>query len=71
MTLFRKIRNFYVEAWRSSVSTRTGRRLWLILILKIGILLVLFKFLFFPDRLSTDYSTDAERAEAVRKALAK
>lgn len=69
MTLLKKISDFYTMAWRSSVSTPTGRRLWLILIIKIGILLILFKILFFPNRLNTKYDNDAERAAAVRTAL--
>ncbi|MDE5660655.1 MAG: DUF4492 domain-containing protein [Muribaculaceae bacterium] len=70
-TLLKRICDFYSQAWRSSVASATGRHLWIVLLLKIGILLVLFKVLFFPDRLNTDYSTDAERAAAVREALAK
>ncbi len=67
--MFRKITDFYADAWSSSISSPTGRRLWILLILKITILLVVFKILFFPNRLKTDYTTDAERAEAVRSAL--
>lgn len=70
-TLLKRICDFYSHAWRSSVTSATGRRLWIVLLLKIGILLVLFKVLFFPDRLNTEYSTDAERAAAVRDALAR
>lgn len=69
--LLKRICDFYSHAWRSSVASATGRHLWILLLLKIVILLVLFKVLFFPDRLNTDYSTDTERAAAVREALAK
>lgn len=68
MNLPSRIISFYVGAFRRSVATATGRRLWLVLILKISILLVLFKILFFPNRLS-EYSSDQERAEAVRTSL--
>ncbi len=71
MTFLKKIADFYAQSWRSSVATPTGRRLWLILLLKISILLILFKILFFPNRLNTEYATDAERAYAVRAALTK
>lgn len=67
--IIRKVANFYAQAWRSSVSSPTGRRLLLLLLLKIGILLVLFKILFFPNRLNSDYETDEQRAEAVRENL--
>lgn len=69
MTLLRRIIDFYRSAWRRSVASTTGRRLWLILIIKISILLILFKILFFPNRLDSDYDTDAERARAVRENL--
>ncbi len=69
MSIPARIVSFYAQAWRHSVASPTGRRLWLILLIKVGILLLLFKLLFFPDRLQTDYSTDSARAEAVRAAL--
>lgn len=67
--MLKRVATFYRNAWRSSVATPTGRRLWLILLLKVSILLILFKILFFPNRLQTDYSTDAARADAVRNAM--
>lgn len=69
MTLLRRVIDFYAYAWRSSVASPSGRRLWLILLIKISVLLILFKVLFFPNRLQTDYSTDQSRAEAVRTSL--
>lgn len=69
MGVMRKIAGFYAGAWRSSVASPTGRRLWVLLLLKVSILLVLFKILFFPNRLDRDYETDAERAAAVRTSL--
>lgn len=67
--MIRRIIEFYKDAWHQSVASPTGRRLWLLLALKIAILLIVFKLLFFPDRLKTDYDTDAQRAEAVRTSL--
>ena len=67
--MIRRITSFYAYALRKSVASQTGRRLWIVLALKISILLILFKVLFFPNRLRTDYDTDAERAGAVRTAL--
>lgn len=63
-----RIKDFYIDAWRRSVSTKTGRHLWLLLLLKVGILLVLFKILFFPNRLA-EYETDTQKAEAVRQSM--
>lgn len=63
-----RIKDFYISAWRRSVSTKTGRHLWLLLLFKVAILLVLFKILFFPNHLA-QYQTDAQKAEAVRRAM--
>ncbi len=48
-----------------------GRTLWLIIGIKLAILFLVVKLLFFPDKLKEEYSTDAERAEAVRSAMTK
>ncbi|MDE6534453.1 MAG: DUF4492 domain-containing protein [Muribaculaceae bacterium] len=63
-----RIKDFYIDVWRRSVSTKTGRHLWLLLLLKVSILLVLFKILFFPNRLA-EYETDVQKAEAVRQSM--
>lgn len=46
-----------------------GRTLWALIIIKVIILLVVFKLLFFPNVLNRDYDTDEARAEAVRESL--
>ncbi|MDE5905180.1 DUF4492 domain-containing protein, partial [Duncaniella sp.] len=53
----------YVDGFRSMT---VGRKLWLLIIIKLFILFFIFKLFFFPDILSRDYDTDAQRAEAVR-----
>ena len=42
-----------------------GRRLWA------PILFLVFRLFFFPDRLAEEYDTDAERARAVARELAR
>lgn len=46
-----------------------GRWLWAVILVKLFILFFVFKLFFFPDTLSRDYSTDAERASAVRGSM--
>ena len=46
-----------------------GRSLWLLIIIKLFIIFAILKLFFFPDKLGSDYDSDAERAEAVRNAL--
>ncbi|MBD5266123.1 MAG: DUF4492 domain-containing protein [Bacteroides sp.] len=61
-----KIVRFYVEGFRSMT---LGKKLWMLILIKLFILFFVFKLFFFPDILSRDYDTDAERAEAVRESL--
>lgn len=61
-----RIVRFYVDGFRSMT---VGRYLWAMILIKLFILFFVFKLLFFPDLLQRDYDTDAERAEAVRKAM--
>lgn len=56
----------YVDGFRQMT---VGRKLWLLIIIKLAILFLVFRLFFFPDILQENYSTDAERAEAIRTAL--
>ena len=57
----------YVDGFRSMA---VGRKLWALIIIKLAIMFLVFKLFFFPDLLKENYDTDAERAQAVRSALA-
>ena len=48
-----------------------GRKLWMLIIIKLVIIFLIVKIFFFPDRLSGDYDNDADRARAVRSALSR
>ena len=61
-----KAYSMYVVGFRQMT---VGRKLWLLIIIKLAILFLVFRLFFFPDILQENYSTDAERAEAVRTAL--
>lgn len=50
-------------------SMTVGRSLWLIILLKLVLIFLVLKLFFFPDKLSTEYDNDADRAAAVREAL--
>ncbi len=56
----------YVDGFRSMT---VGRKLWLIIIIKLAIIFLVLKIFFFSDTLSSRYDTDEERAEAVRNSL--
>lgn len=56
----------YADGFRNM---RTGRRLWLLIAVKLAILFGVLKLFFFPDLLKEAYDSDSERAEAVRSHL--
>lgn len=57
---------FYRDGFRSMT---VGKTLWAIILIKLVVLFLILKIFFFPDILSRDYSTDEERADAVRTSL--
>lgn len=62
----RGVWRFYYDGFRNMT---VGRSLWILIIVKVAVLMLVFKLLFFPDVLRRDYPDDASRAEAVRQSL--
>lgn len=62
----KRVIDLYVDGFRNMT---VGKTLWIIIIVKIIVLIILMKILFFPDVLNRDYNTDSERASAVRHSL--
>ncbi len=62
----RRVFRFYLDGFRSMT---VGRKLWILIIIKLIIIFCVFKLFFFPDILERDYDNDTERAEAVRSTL--
>lgn len=56
----------YVDGFRQMT---IGKTLWALILLKLLVLFLVVKLFFFPDVLKRDYSTDEERAAAVRRHL--
>ena len=48
-----------------------GKRLWAIILVKLFILFIILRLLFFPDFLKSKYKTEKERGEYVREQLIK
>ncbi len=66
MKFSKKIFLFYVEGFQSM---KLGKRLWLLIVIKLFVLFVIIKCLFFPNFLATHFETDAQRAEHVLQQL--
>ncbi|HBI59410.1 MAG: DUF4492 domain-containing protein [Duncaniella sp.] len=61
-----RVFRFYRDGFRSMT---IGRRLWLLILIKLFIIFFIFKIFFFPDILRRDYDNDRDRAAAVRSSL--
>ncbi|MGE5424357.1 MAG: DUF4492 domain-containing protein [Syntrophothermus sp.] len=64
--IFKKIFLFYYDGFRSMT---IGRKLWIIILIKLFIFFFILKFFFFPDFLKTRFHNDKDRAEYVREQL--
>jgi flagellar basal body-associated protein FliL len=64
--IFYRIFMFYYDGFKNMT---VGKSLWIIILAKLFILFFVIKLLFFPNILKRDYSTDEQRAEAVRHSL--
>lgn len=67
METIRKILNLYSDGFRHL--SPLAKTLWLIIAIKLIIIFLIIKILFFPNILNQNYSSDSERAEAVRNNL--
>lgn len=65
-SFFKKTYKMYRDGFRSMT---IGKTLWIVIAVKLAILFLIVKLFFFPDKLQENYSTDTERAEAVRTAM--
>lgn len=63
---FSRAADLYVDGFRSMT---VGKKLWLLIIIKVIIIFAILKVFFFPDILGTNYDTDTQRADAVRESL--
>ncbi len=64
--LITRIWRFYRDGFREMT---TGKRLWALIIVKLVLIFVIMKLLFFPNLLKRDYNDDDSRADAVRTSL--
>ncbi|HJE39815.1 MAG: DUF4492 domain-containing protein [Candidatus Amulumruptor caecigallinarius] len=64
--LLTRIWRFYRDGFREMT---TGKSLWTLIIIKLVLIFVVMKLLFFPNLLKRDYDDDDSRADAVRSSL--
>jgi hypothetical protein len=66
--LIKKIFLFYYDGFRSMT---VGKKLWIIVLIKLFIIFAIFKLFFFPDFLKTNFKTDRQRSDYVIEQLTK
>ncbi|OFX85788.1 MAG: DUF4492 domain-containing protein [Bacteroidetes bacterium GWF2_33_16] len=64
--IFKQVFLFYYEGFRSMT---LGKRLWIIILIKLFIIFVILKLFFFPNLLKSNFATDKERGEYVLEQL--
>jgi hypothetical protein len=65
---FQKLFYFYYDGFRNMT---IGKKLWMIILIKLFILFVVLRLFFFPDFLKTKFKNDHERSEYVLEQLTK
>jgi len=61
-----KIVRFYIDGFKSM---KLGKKLWAIIAIKLFVLLVIIKLLFFPNILKENFKTDKERSNYILEQL--
>ncbi len=69
VSLLNRIFRFYYEGFTSM--SWWGKRIWLILLIKLFVIFVILKLFFFPDFLKKNFRTDEQRSEHVLEQLIK
>lgn len=66
MKLIRKIFRFYIEGFRSMT---VGKKLWMIILIKLFVMFVVLKLFFFKDFLGSKFSTEEQKADYVIESI--
>jgi len=67
-SLFQRIFLFYYDGFRNMT---VGKKLWVIILIKLFILFAILKLFFFPDILKVRFTNDRDRADYVIEQLSK
>ncbi|MFC2114993.1 DUF4492 domain-containing protein [Bacteroidota bacterium] len=64
--IFIRIFRFYYEGFKNMT---VGKRLWIIILIKLFVFFVILRLFFFPDFLESRFKTDEERGDYVLEQL--
>lgn len=65
-SFWRRVWLMYYEGFRNMT---VGKTLWAVILIKLFLIFVIIKWIFFPDFLGSRYDNDADKAVAVRENL--
>jgi len=63
------VKNIFIFYYEGFKNMTLGKKLWLIILIKLFVMFAILKLFFFPDLLKTKFSTDEERSDYVIKQL--
>ncbi len=66
MSILTKVFQFYYQGFRSM---QVGKKLWLIIIIKLFVMFAILKIFFFQDYLGSKFSNDKDRSDYVTEQL--
>ena len=67
--IFQRVFWFYIDGFKGLKGW--GKKVWIIILIKLFIMFFILKIFFFPDLLKKNFDTDAERGEYVLDQLTK
>jgi len=65
--MIKKIAGFYLNGFKNMPPW--GKKLWLIILIKLFIMFAVLKIFFFPDFLNTKFDTDEQKSDYVKEQL--
>ena len=66
--IIKRVFRFYFDGFRNMTY---GKTLWIIILIKLFIIFVILKLIFFPDFLKKNFSSDHERSNYIIEQLTK
>ncbi|MDZ7741555.1 MAG: DUF4492 domain-containing protein [Bacteroidota bacterium] len=69
MKLVKKVLNFYVEGFKNM--DRLGVKLWVIILIKLFVMFVILRLIFFPNFLNSKFESEEQKSDYVIEQLTK
>ncbi|MEI6901333.1 MAG: DUF4492 domain-containing protein [Bacteroidota bacterium] len=62
MSLLKRLFSFYYQGFREMT---LGKNLWIIILIKLSVMFLVLKLLFFPDFLGSKFNNDKDRSDYI------